>query len=414
MKKRFQKPEFQKMNILYLHQYFILPSQAGGGRSYWISQELIRNDHSVTMLTSRNIQKKLIEKVIIDGINVIYIRNSYSNKMSAGRRLASFFSFMLISSFIALKQRKADLVFATSTPLTIGFPALIVRFFRRVPYIFEVRDLWPEFPIQMGAVKSKLAQRVLRSFEHNIYNKSLHIIALSPGMKNGILKSGVDSEKVSVIPNMCKNDMFYPREPEKDIFKQFSLSRDKFKVIHFGAMGPANRLEYLIEAAKILQDRQEKDVEIIILGDGMVKEDLQEDVRRSGLEELVHFIDSKPISITSDIVNSCECTVVSFKNLPVLQTNSPNKLFDSLAAGKPVIVNSAGWTKEMVEQYECGMYVDPDIPEELVNAILLLKSNKELMIKMGLNARSLAELKYDKKILCREVVEVIERFRMIK
>jgi len=169
------------MNILYLHQYFVLPGEAGGGRSYWISQEMIKFGHSVTMITSRNSQKKLIERIRIDGIDIIYIRNSYSNTMTAYRRIISFLNFMFVSSVIAIRCKKPDLVYATSTPLTIGLPALKLRLIKRVPYIFEVRDLWPEFPIQMGAVKNRSVQKLLRWFEKVIYNKAVHIIALSPG-----------------------------------------------------------------------------------------------------------------------------------------------------------------------------------------------------------------------------------------
>lgn len=396
------------MKILYLHQYFRIPTQSGGTRSFWIALELIKKGHSVTLITSRENQANLIEKELINGINVVFIKNAYSNKMSASRRLISFFNFMLISSYVALIQKEINLVYATSTPLSIGVPALLLRYFKRVQFFFEVRDLWPEFPIQVGVIKSSILQRFLRKYEKLIYKKALHIIALSPGMKDGILKTGVDHYKITVIPNMSKIDKFFPREPDLDICTKFGFSKDKFKIIHFGAMGYANGLEYLINAAKIFKDRHYNDIQIILLGDGMIKEYLHKLVVKNNLRDWIVFIDKQPMNITSEIVNICDCSVVTFIDLPVLQTNSPNKLFDSLSAGKPVIVNSRGWTKEIVENNQCGFFVNPNEPEEFVNSIMTLKNDKKLALKMGNNSRILAEQKFDKSILCEKLVQIIE------
>lgn len=402
------------MNILYLHQYFVLPEESGGGRSFWISQEMIRKGHSVTMITSRNSQKKMVEKLNIEGINIIYIRNAYSNKMAPSRRIISFFNFMLLSAITAMRCKKPDLVYATSTPLTIGLPAILLKLTKKVRYIFEVRDLWPEFPIQMGAVKNRSIQKLLRWFEKAVYNKAVHIIALSPGMKEGIIKCGIKPSKVTVIPNMSKNEKFFPHEPDSQLMKRFDITTARFKVIHFGAIGPANGLDYLIDGTRILKERNCEDIEIIIMGDGMSRKDIEKKVISDGLEDRVTFIGNQPMEITSEIVNLCDCSIVTFRNLPVLQTNSPNKLFDSLAAGKPVIVNSGGWTKELVETNKCGMYVDPEKPENFADAIIFLKNNRNVLKNMGKNARLLAETVFNKEILCRELVDVIEKVNVLE
>jgi len=397
------------MRILYLHQYFLIPSQAGGTRSYWNSLEFIKNGHSVTMIASRAEQQKLIEIETIDGIRTHYIRNYYSNLLSPSRRAYSFIRFMLISTIVALRQTNIDLVYASSTPLTIGFPALIVRIFKRTPFIFEVRDLWPEFPIQIGLIRRKLTIRIFRSFEKRIYTKASKLIALSPGMKKGIESVGIKSEKITVVPNMSKIDQFFPRRPNREVMREFNITPDKYKVIHFGTMGLANGLDYVIEAARILKRKGISNIEFVLLGDGMVKKKLIKEVFEAGLEEMFVFIDRQPMDSTSEIVNSCDCSIISFKNLPVLQTNSPNKLFDSLSAGKPVIVNSAGWTKTLVEENEIGFYCDPEKPIELVEKICFLKDNKELTKRMGSKARELATKRFDKSILCKKLVEVLER-----
>ncbi len=393
--------------VLYIHQYFVTPKQAGGTRSYWFSKELIKNNFKVVMLTSGNKQDKLIERKIVDGIEVIYIRNSYDNSFGILKRLYSFTRFMIISTTVALKQKEVDITFATSTPLTVGFPALFLKWFKGIDYIFEVRDLWPEVPVQMGAINNKLIAKILYRFERLIYKKSKHIIALSPGMREGVLKQGVSLKKVSLIPNMSKTDKFYLRIKNTKTASGFNINLNNFNVIHFGAMGIANGLEYITDAAVLLKKENVNDISFVFLGNGKMKESLIKTAREYELNNII-FIDSQPMDTVSEIVNLCDCSIVSFADIPILKTNSPNKLFDSLSAEKPVIVNSAGWTKEMVEKNNCGAYVDPKNPKELSELLKKWKNSPELMLTMGKNSRKLAESVYDKSILSKKFVDIIK------
>ena len=384
------------MKILYIHQYFRTPLEPGGTRSYWIAQELIKEGHSVTMLTTSSTIKNKIERKIIDGINVIYLRVPYNQKMSIFQRLISFFSFMIKSSYYSLREKKVDLVVATSTPLTIGFPALVLKKIKRVPYLFEVRDLWPEVPIQMGALKSNLVRNLAIWFEKTIYKNAKHIIALSPGMEKGVLKYE-KQEIVSMIPNMAKIDAFYPRSKNIELVEKLGLKKDSFKLIHFGALGIANGIDTIIESATLLKD--DDSIEFIFIGGGSTEEAMKNKCKNNNLIQIIEFINS----------TMCDVSLVSFLDLPILYTNSPNKLFDSLSAGKPLIVNSAGWTKDLVEKYKCGYYSNPKEPSELVTIIKELQNEPEKMKIMGENSRKLAENEYDKSILCAKFVNVISK-----
>ncbi|PKR80295.1 glycosyltransferase WbuB [Brumimicrobium salinarum] len=393
------------MNLLYIHQYFVTPSESGGTRSYWLAKELINRGHEVTMITSSIDISKKIERKKIDGINVIYIKEDYQQSMSIRQRLKAFLSFMFKASRLAMKQKDIDLVIATSTPLTVGVPALILKWFKGIPYVFEVRDLWPEVPIQMGAIRNKLLIRIMRRFEKSIYKNAKHIIALSPGMLEGVLKY-VPKEKTTMIPNMSKIDEFWPRDKNLELEKSLGLKQESFKIIHFGAIGLANGVHTIIESAKLLNS--DKTVEFIFVGGGAIKEQLINKCKDLGLSN-VKFLGKFPMQETSEIVNLCDVSMVSFLDLPILYTNSPNKLFDSLSAGKPIIVNSSGWTKEIVEKNNCGFYVDPNRPKELVNKIRLLQNDTALIKQMGENARNLAKNKYDKGLLCKQFADTIEK-----
>jgi glycosyltransferase involved in cell wall biosynthesis len=396
------------MNILYIHQYFKSPQEPGGTRSYWVAQELISRGHEVTIITQNKKAKQNIELKIVDGIQVIYIKNWYANSMSISARLKSFFSFMWKSSILALKQKNIDLVIATSTPLSVGLPALLMKFFHRVPFIFEVRDLWPEVPIQMGALKNPISRKFAIYFEKVIYKNAKHIVALSPGIFNGVAKH-VSENKITIIPNMAKNDKFWPREKNNALIKKLGLKQNSFKIIYFGSMGIANGLLYIMEAAKIINNTD--DIEFIFLGEGKSRAKCEEYAQKNQLRN-VHFFERVAMDLTSEIVNFCDVSIVPFLNLPILATNSPNKLFDSLSAAKPIIVNSNGWTRKIVEDNKCGAYVNPEKPEELANIIIEWKNNPKLLSEMGNNGRLLAQNEYDKSILTKKFADIIsEHFK---
>lgn len=393
------------MNILYIHQYFKTPAEPGGTRSYWIAQELLQKGHRVTMLSTSNSISNKTEKIQINGIDVIYLKVPYNQNMGFIDRLFSFFRFMLKSTKEALKIKNIDLVIATSTPLTIGFPALILKKFKKIPFVFEVRDLWPEVPIQMGGLKNPILKRMANLFEKTIYHNAKHIIALSPGMKGGVIDKGVLPNKVSMIPNMAKIDEFWSRNKNFKLMESLGLGLDTFKIIHFGALGKANGAMTIIESAKLLKNNN--NIEFIFIGGGSTENELIEECKIHQLKN-ISFLGNFSMKETSEIVNFCDVSIVCFLDLPILYTNSPNKLFDSLSGGKPIIVNSAGWTKDLVEKNRCGYYVNPNHPQDLVNKIIYLRENPTIVNEMGNNSRKLAELKYDKSILCKEFGDIIE------
>jgi len=392
------------MKLLYIHQYFQTPKDHGGTRSFWISRELIKQGHEVSMLTTSNKIDSKIERIKIDGIDVIYLKVPYSQNMSIFRRLLSFLSFMLKSTIISLKEKDVDLLIATSTPLTIGFPALLVKKIKKIPFLFEVRDLWPEVPIQMGGLNNKLIVKLAQWFEKTIYKNAKHIVALSPGMQEGVIQTGIPAEKVTMIPNMSKVDIFSSREKKTEIYSELGLQSDTFKVVYFGAMGIANGMDYIIEGIHHLKGNEK--IEFLFIGGGSTESALIDKCKKLDLSS-VHFLGGFGLEELSEIVNLCDVSLVTFANLPILATNSPNKLFDSLSAGKPIIVNSPGWTKDLVEEHKCGLFVDPEKPEELAGKINFLLENPEICMEMGINSRKLAESKYDKSILCKEFAAVV-------
>lgn len=404
-----------KKKILYIHQYFFHPKESGGTRTYWISQELLKAGYDVTVITQRNPlnpfhrDAKKVERKNIDGINVVYIRNPYAMNYSIIKRFWAFFKFMIRSTRYALKEKDVSLLIASSTPLSIGFPALILKKFKKTPFIFEVRDLWPEVPIQMGAIKNKALIWIFRKFESTIYKNAIHIDAFSPGMAAGIIKY-VSQDKVSVISNMSKIDKFWPREKNQSLLAKLGLSSSSFKIIHFGAMGKANLLDNFVDAARInlLNAASNREIEFILVGGGSCKPHYQKRKEDESLVNLFIF-DRLAMDDLSELVNLCDVTYVGFAPIPILETNSANKFFDSLSACKPIIINYGGWMQELIESNECGLRVHPADPDDLLEKIMLLKNDAALRDTMGKNARKLAETQFDKSVLCPKYVSIIDQ-----
>lgn len=395
------------MNILYIHQYFLTPQEPGGTRSYWISQELIKRGHNVTMITgTNNAQHKEPKEEMVDGIRVIYLPNQYSNYMGAGKRILSFVKFMFRAIVAGWKQKDVDLVFATSTPLTVGAVAIALKWTKGWKYVFEVRDLWPEGLIQEG-ITNPVIVWALRLLEKMSYHKAEHVIALSPGMRDGVMKVGTKDGECTMVPNMSKPDKFFPREPNIEIVEKFGINLDKFNLIHFGAMGFDNYNEYIVEAAKLAQEQGKDRLNFILLGDGSTVPTIKKMISDYGLKN-IQYLGNHKMNVVSDIVNCCSACIVSFRNIPILATNSPNKMFDSLSAGKPIIVNSAGWTKDLVEEENCGCFVDPEKPQDLVDALEDIANSPEKCKTWGENSRRLSIEKFDKSILSAKVADVLD------
>lgn len=396
------------MNIIYLHQYFVTPEEYGATRSYWFAKKLTERGHKVTVISALSSSTKRGKGTYdIDGIRVIYLGGRYSNLHSKFRKLLHFIRYFFSASNELFKQKKTGLVFATSTPLTVGAIALLGKKIRGIPFIFEVRDLWPEFPIQIGAIKNPVIIKTLRWLERSIYRNTLHIVALSPGMKDGIIQAGVEENKITVIPNMSKPDIFYPREKSAEIMASFQIDPAKFNVIHFGAMGPANGLEYVIEAAKILKEESIHDICFVFAGYGAEESKLKSFAEKHQLSNVL-FTGKHNTFVISELVNCCDASLVSVKNLPIMKHNSANKLFDSFSAGKPVIINYEGWTKELLDKNSCGFYTNPDSPKDLVNILEKIKNERELLKEMGENARRLSLEVFDKELLAAKLARLLE------
>lgn len=383
------------MKILYIHQYFKTYAEGGSSRSYYLAKALVEQGHQVVMITSHN--KPGYKKVNVEGIIVHYLPVFYDNTLGFTGRIFSFLRFVLQACRLALSIKNIQLCYATSTPLTIGVIALVLKKLRGIPYYFEVRDLWPQAPIEMGVIRNGLIKKALYGLEKLIYRQARKIIALSPGMAHDIAEKIADSRKIYVIPNMADCEFFNGEDIFQPPQKQ-AAGQAVFSISYFGAVGKVNKLSYLVETARFFQEKQLTNIRFQVIGKGSEYNHIQNLAHSYQLTN-INFLPHTDKYQLREKLATTDAVYISFAQKPVMETSSPNKFFDALAAGKLCIVNTEGWVREAIEEAGCGFYADPEQPEVFYRKLLPYLASKRKLKEAKAASRHLAETQFSRKLL---------------
>lgn len=398
------------MRILYFHQHFSTPQGSAGTRSYEMARALVGEGHEVTMVCGSYSQgntgldvpfKKGVRQGAVQGINVIEFELAYANDMGFLLRTWIFLKFALRSSWVAL-SKPADVVFATSTPLTAGIPGILARWLRGRKFVFEVRDLWPELPEAMGVIRNPVVLTLMSWLEWHSYKSAHRLIGLSPGIVDGIARRGIPKEKILMVPNGCDLDTF---SPDVSSIRPEGIKDDVFLAVFTGTHGLANGLDAVLDAAIELKRVGRENILIALIGRGSEKKRLQQ---RAKTKELDNVIFLEPVSKESlaNYVSGADVGLQILRNVPAFYYGtSPNKFFDYIAAGLPVINNYPGWLAEMIEENQCGLAIPPDDAKRLADALIQLADDETMRTRMSMNARALAEAQFGRKKLAAKWIE---------
>ncbi|WP_229071134.1 glycosyltransferase family 4 protein [Actinoplanes sp. DH11] len=359
------------MHIVYIHQYYCNPRMAGGIRSYEQARRLVARGHTVDVITtditpgSRDLGWRVTED---EGVRVHWFRVPYSNNMSYARRLRAFAEFMLLAAARAARL-KADLVFATSTPLTVAVPGVIAARLRRVPFVFEVRDLWPEVPIEMGALRNPVARRLAGALASFAYRNAAEVVALSPGMAAGVTARR-PATRTTVIPNAADLDLFAVDPAAVAAFRaRHDWLGDRPLIVYTGALGAVNGVEYVVRAAARMREL-DPDVRVLIVGHGKEWEPTKALAAQLGLlGGVVHMWEKVPKSELPVILGAATMSTSFVRPIRGLWDNSANKFFDALAASRPIAINYGGWQADLLTATGAGLVLDP---EDIATAAELL------------------------------------------
>ena len=404
------------MDVLYFHQYFATRRRSTATRSYELARRLVERGHRVTIVSrdTRMLEAgrderpagRVVAREQVDGIDVLFLNVPYANRYPTPVRLASFTAFTLAASVAGALERKPDVVFASSTPLTIGIAGLLTARAKRVPFVFEIRDLWPAVPVALGALRGRAAIGSAEWLERRLYDGAKRIVVLSEGSREELERRGIPEEKLVFIPNASDLDVFRPDVVDETFRARHGLE-GRFVALYAGAMGRANGLDQLVDAAATLLRLGDEQVAIVALGDGGERMQLEE--RAAGLRlGNLRFLPPVPKEELAGIVGAADVTLTIFAPHPILETNSPNKFFDSLAAGKPVVVNLDGWLRRVVEENDAGVWVPGGNAEALAGALSVLAANPDRVARMGRNARALAEREFGRDEMADRLAQTLE------
>lgn len=393
------------MHITILHQHHANPDCPATCRQYTFMEELAHR-HKVTLVATNAWRKLRLQHKYSwapNGVELHECEVAYANKMGIGQRLLSFAGFAVCAFFKLMRLPKPDVMWAVSVPLTVPFIVALAAKLRRVPWVFEVQDLWPSFPIEMGAVKYKWLQKLLYKLELSLYQSASHIITLSPDMTAYVLAQGINPGKVTTILNGTDLDRADAvTEAEIDALRGKYKLLEKQVVLYAGTYGRANDIPTIMEAIELLADNQE--LVFILTGTGFYEPQLQTLAQR--VPNLL-LLPPQPRDQVFGLFKLADLSLVTFNNLPVLASNSPAKFYDSLACGTPVIVTNPGWTKTFVEKYNCGWYTPAEQPTILAQTIKQVLHDTGRLREAGENGATIARKLFDRKELVKEVEAIL-------
>ncbi len=401
------------MRVLYFHQHFSSPSGSTGIRSYAMSRSLVDRGHEVTLVCGNYLSAKTgltgpffngQRRGMVNGIDVLELELSYANSDGFIRRTLTFLKYSVKGIKLAFTE-EYDLIFATSTPLTAGIPGIIMRWLKNKPFIFEVRDLWPELPKAMGVITNPIILSLMSVLEWMSYHSANRIIALSPGIAEGIERRGVARDNICMIPNGCDLDIF---NNAVEAWRPKEIGKSDLLVLYAGTHGLANGLDSVLDAARELKSRKNHRVKFLLVGEGKLKKSLMD---RAILEDLNNVIFHIPVDKKklAGLMASTDIGLQILANVPVFYYGtSPNKFFDYISAGLPVLNNYPGWLSELINENNCGFSVSPEDPVAFADILEKAAADPSVLRDRGSNAKVLAIEKFDRNMLASRWVDQLE------
>ena len=399
------------MHILLIHQAFAALDEPGGTRHHELARFLVEKGHVVTVIASpvsyltgsaRSGRIPWVSRQEENGLTILRTYTYAALHRSFIHRVFSFVSFMISAFLVGLRVPKVDLVWGTSPPIFQGLSAWALAKLKRKRFLFEVRDLWPAFAVAVGVLRQPLLIRLSEGLERFLYRAADRVMVNSPGYVEHVRQRG--ARQVDLVPNGADPRMFDPQADGSGFRKKHNLE-GKFIALYAGAHGMSNDLGIVLQAAQRLQDHPE--IAIVLLGDGKEKPALMEQASEMRLSNL-HFLPSIPKLQMPEALAAADACIAILKPIPLYATTYPNKVFDYMAAGRPVVLAIAGVICEVVQRVQAGIPVPPGDAEAMAQAILHLSQNRAEGKSMGQRGRSYIESNFDRAALANQLEKVME------
>lgn len=404
------------MHILVVHQYFLGKNDAGGSRWNQFAKYWAQAGHKVTVLagtvhyaTGRKTPeykgKFIVRERVMDNLDVLWCHVSESYNKSFVGRFWAYISFAFSTILVGLFcTGKCDVIICTSPPLTVGLTGWVLSKLKRIPMVFEVRDLWPESAIDTGVLTNKWLIKMGYWLERKSYKSASWINVLTPAFERALIeKKGVRPDRISMIPNGADLDVFKPGHRNNRVREKYRLG-GKFIVTYVGAHGVANHLIQILETAKLF--KEDSDIAFMLVGDGMEKPMLKEKAAEWGLNNVL-FVDSVPKDVIVDYIAASDVCTAVLKKVDTFKTVYPNKVFDYMAAARPVIIGIDGVARKLVVNAKAGIFAEPENAQSFAEAIMFLKENPQKRQVFGENGLKFVRQNFDRAILASKYTDIL-------
>ncbi|GAB3822941.1 glycosyltransferase family 4 protein [Pontibacter rugosus] len=395
------------MHIAILNQHHHNPDCPATCRHYTFMEALAKR-HQLSLVASNGWRRiRITDKYdwVPQGVELHECEEPYANKMGVRKRLKSFAGFAACAFKKTMQMQKPDVLWAVSTPLSTPWVAAQAAKLRNIPWVFEVQDLWPSFPIQMGAVQNTWLQQRLYRMEKGLYESASHIITLSPDMTDHIIGLGISPEKITT--NLNGTDLHLAdavtEEAVEELRRKYKLQHKRV-ALYAGTYGRANSMQALMQTIEHMVS--DTGIMFILTGNGYFEQELEELAQR--VPNLL-LLPPQPRTEVFKLFKLADVSLVTFNDLPVLATNSPAKLYDSLACGTPVIVTNPGWTKAFVEKHSCGWYVPAEQPAAMADTIKTILAQEQELKAAGKRGAAIAKELFDRQRLVLQVEEILQQ-----
>jgi glycosyltransferase involved in cell wall biosynthesis len=406
-----------RMKILFLTHYFPPEGNAPANRVYELCKRWVRDGDEVHVITGvpnvpsgivyEGYKNRLVQTEIMDGIKTTRVWTFIAANKGKTKRILNYLSYMFSAGLVGLFTHKPDIVIATSPQFFCGWAGVFTSRLRRVPFILEVRDLWPDSIVAVGAMRNGLLLRLLKWLEGKLYAAAHEIVTVGEGYEEELIRKDVQAAKISIIPNGVDREVFYPRFAEEKIRREYGLGHE-FVCSYVGTIGMASGLDVVLKVAKLLKDRQRHDIKFLLIGTGAVADELQQQADQQNLDNIV-FLGRRDRRLIPSILSISDACLVHLKKARIFETVLPSKIFEASAMAKPIILGVEGCAADLVRKANAGICIESENAEQLFSAVVKLADDPVLRQTLGQAGREYIVKHYDRDVIAKDYQNVIIR-----
>lgn len=379
------------MRILFLTHYFFPEGNAPATRAYEATRRFAARGHEVAVVTGvpnvpdgvvyDGYRNRALQRENVEGVEVVRVWTYLAPNKGTARRILNYLSFMVSATVASLLGPRPDVVVASSPQFFCGWAGVLASRLRRAPLVLEIRDLWPESIVAVGAMKDSRLIRMLEWLERRMYAAAHAIVTVGDGYRRELEARGVPAERISVIPNGIDGAVFQPRPDDGRVRDEWQLG-SRFVCAYVGTIGMGCGLDVVLRAARRLREEGRDDVRFLLVGDGAVREDLEAEARAEGLSAVV-FTGRLPKARMPEVLAAADACLVHLTRTPLFRTVLPSKIFEAAAMAKPIVLGVEGFAADLVGRAGAGICIEPENEAQLLEAVTRLAADRALAHKLG-------------------------------